>query len=108
VALLSLEADPEGFMWRVHRGVWAEEENIADRDTLAAYLAEEGFDAELVLAEAESEAAAATIAANTAAAVEADAVGAPVYVLDGEPFWGQDRLDHLEHALASGRRPYRG
>jgi 2-hydroxychromene-2-carboxylate isomerase len=108
VALLSLEADPEGFLWRVHRGVWAEEENIADRDTLAAYLAEEEFDAELVLAEAESEAAAATIAANTAAAVEADAVGAPVYVLDGEPFWGQDRLDHLEHALASGRRPYRG
>jgi 2-hydroxychromene-2-carboxylate isomerase len=26
--------------------------------------------------------------------------GAPTYVLDGERFWGQDRLDFLERALS--------
>jgi 2-hydroxychromene-2-carboxylate isomerase len=26
--------------------------------------------------------------------------GAPTYVLDGERFWGQDRLDFLDRALA--------
>jgi 2-hydroxychromene-2-carboxylate isomerase len=27
-------------------------------------------------------------------------IGAPFMVLDGEPFWGADRLDHLERRLA--------
>ena len=39
-------------------------------------------------------------------AVEASVIGSPSYVLDGEVFWGQDRLDLLDDALESGRRPY--
>lgn len=30
-------------------------------------------------------------------------IGAPFMVLDGEPFWGADRLDHLERRLAGPR-----
>ena len=33
--------------------------------------------------------------------------GRMAYVLDGEVFWGQDRLDLLDDALKSGRAPYR-
>ena len=44
---------------------------------------------------------------NRQDALAADVFGSPVYVLDGEVFWGQDRLDLLDDALASGRRPYR-
>ncbi|BAJ82440.1 putative oxidoreductase [Acidiphilium multivorum AIU301] len=33
--------------------------------------------------------------------------GAPSYILNGELFWGQDRLDLLDDALATGRPPYR-
>jgi 2-hydroxychromene-2-carboxylate isomerase len=40
-------------------------------------------------------------------AVGADAFGSPCYVLEGEVFWGQDRLDLLDEALTSGRPPYR-
>ncbi|HEY0438598.1 MAG TPA: DsbA family protein, partial [Xanthobacteraceae bacterium] len=40
-------------------------------------------------------------------AVAADAVGSPVYVRDGEAFWGQDRLDLFEDAVKSGRAGYR-
>jgi len=40
---------------------------------------------------------------NTADAVKAQAIGAPCYVLDGEPFWGQDRIGLLDAALTTGR-----
>lgn len=36
---------------------------------------------------------------NTDAAVAAGVFGSPSYVLDGELFWGQDRLEFLELAL---------
>ena len=32
--------------------------------------------------------------------------GSPSYVLDGEVFWGQDRLDLLDDALTSGRKSF--
>jgi len=28
--------------------------------------------------------------------------GSPITVVDGEPFWGADRLDHVERWLATG------
>ena len=34
------------------------------------------------------------------AAIDAGVFGAPSYVIDGEIFWGQDRLDFVERALA--------
>ena len=39
-------------------------------------------------------------AAATAKAIEAQVFGSPWYVYRGEPFWGQDRLDFLDRALA--------
>jgi 2-hydroxychromene-2-carboxylate isomerase len=36
----------------------------------------------------------------TQEAIERQVFGAPTYVYDGEPFWGQDRLDFVERALA--------
>jgi carboxymethylenebutenolidase len=36
----------------------------------------------------------------TQAAIDAGVFGAPSYVVDGELFWGQDRLDFVERALA--------
>ena len=35
------------------------------------------------------------------AAIDAGVFGAPSYVVDGEIFWGQDRLDFLERKLRS-------
>ena len=40
-------------------------------------------------------------------ALAADVFGSPAYVLDGEVFWGQDRIELLIDALKSGRAPYR-
>ena len=44
---------------------------------------------------------------NRQDALAADVFGSPAYVLDGEVFWGQDRIELLVDALKSGRGPYR-
>ena len=39
--------------------------------------------------------------ANTRAAIELGVFGAPTYVVGGEIFWGQDRLDFVARKLAA-------
>ncbi len=97
--------DPAPLTARLGAGVWQRQENMADPTTLAAVLAELGLPAGL-LESAQGEETRAVYKANHDAAVEADVFGSPSYVLDGEVFWGQDRLDLLDAALASGRAPF--
>ena len=56
---------------------------------------------------AASDEIAAVYEGNRQDALAADVFGSPVYVLDGEVFWGQDRIELLADALTSGRKPYR-
>jgi len=106
IALVEAGHDPSVYMGRVFSGVWAEDADLSDRDTIAGRLEESGFDAGAVLEAAEGPAAAEIHDRNTREAISADAVGVPAYVLNGEVFWGQDRIDYLERALASGRPPF--
>jgi hypothetical protein len=55
---------------------------------------------------ARSDAISAAYEQNRQDALAADVFGSPVYVLDGEVFWGQDRIELLGDALQSGRAPY--
>jgi 2-hydroxychromene-2-carboxylate isomerase len=80
------------------KAVWAEERNLGDEATLAALLAELKLPATL-LDEARAPAADEAYRANTERALAAQVFGAPSYVVDGEIFWGQDRLDFLERRL---------
>jgi len=79
--------------------VWAQERNLADADTLLSIAAECGVDGNALLAEGDAEAITAIIDRNTAQAIGANVFGVPNYVVDGEPHWGQDRLDFVERAL---------
>jgi 2-hydroxychromene-2-carboxylate isomerase len=83
----------------IMRGCWAEERNIADRATLVELLSREGLDGATIVAAAESDAGKRGLDANTDEAIERQVFGAPTYVVDGELFWGQDRLDFVERAL---------
>jgi 2-hydroxychromene-2-carboxylate isomerase len=87
----------------VLRAVWVEQRNIADEATLAALLAERELPSRR-LDEAHSQAAAERYEAHTQRAIDAGVFGAPSYVLDGEIFWGQDRLDFLDRKLAGPAR----
>lgn len=106
LALIARGADPAGFVGDVMRGVWEEERDLAAPDTLIRLLGANGFDGSAVLAEAATPEIAAVYEANRREGQEIGVFGAPTFVLDGEPFWGQDRIDLLEEALVSGRAPY--
>ena len=81
------------------RAVWAEERNIADEDTLAAILGDCGLDASAILTAAKQPEMEERYKALSKEALEAGVFGSPSYVVEGEIFWGQDRLDFLERAL---------
>lgn len=107
IALVEAEENPSDYMQRVFAGVWAEERDLSDRAVVAGMLTDCGFDADAILERAASDDIAAIRDRNSEDAVAADAIGVPAYVLNGEVFWGQDRIDLLEHALKTGRPPYR-
>lgn len=82
------------------RAVWVEERDISDRETLQAIAGENSMDGNALLAQAEGGAVNEEYQANTAEAMALGVFGAPTYVYGGELFWGQDRLDFLDRALA--------
>jgi 2-hydroxychromene-2-carboxylate isomerase len=82
---------------------WADEANCADADTLTRLATKIGLDA-AALRSREAEARSA-YDRYTQEAIDRQVFGAPTYLLDGELFWGQDRLDFLERKLrASAQR----
>ena len=80
------------------RALWAEEKNIADPATLKAIAASVGLDGDKLLATAPS--AKPEFDDLTQEALGRGVFGAPTYVYREELFWGQDRLDFLDLALA--------
>lgn len=82
------------------RALWAEEQNIADDDVIRAALAAAGFDPGL--ADSGLFVGAQIYERNLEQAIEAGVFGSPFYIVQesGERFWGQDRLDFLDHHLS--------
>jgi 2-hydroxychromene-2-carboxylate isomerase len=81
------------------RAMWGEQKDLEDEATLRAVLAAESLPDEW-LARTHDPAIKAELAANTAAAREAGVFGVPTFVVDGQLFWGQDRIDLVSRALA--------
>jgi 2-hydroxychromene-2-carboxylate isomerase len=106
IALLQARQDPSDYMFRIFSAVWARDENISDPAVIEACLDECGFDGAAMLEAAQSVDIAAIREQNTAEAIAAGAIGVPAYVLNGEVFWGQDRVEWIDHALAVGRQPF--
>ena len=86
---------------RILRGVWVDQKNIADARDLAAMLEAEGLPAKR-LDESMSQAVHERYEADSQRAIDAGVFGAPSYVIDGELFWGQDRLDFVQRRLQAG------
>ena len=84
---------------RIGSAVWAEQRNIADEATLAAIAGEAGLDGAALMKAAATAAVQAEYQRYTDDAIAANIFGVPWYVVDGEPYWGQDRLDFVERAF---------
>ena len=81
------------------RAVWAEERDIGDDDTLVALADAAGLDGRALLADAPAHQA--EIERNTQQAIDAQVFGSPWYRIGTHDFWGQDRLEFVERALAA-------
>ena len=100
LAAVEAGGDALALATEIGRCLWEMNENPADHNIQNTAAARAGLDAEtlraaLSLADAES-----IWSKNTGEAIARGVFGAPSYVIDGEIFWGQDRLDFVERKLA--------
>ena len=100
---LTLRADPRLDEYRsaVFRAIWADRQNMGDPATVAAVLAPAGFDAQELVAMASDPQVKETLKTWTQEAVDRGAFGAPTFFVEGDMFWGQDRLDFVRSALTA-------
>jgi 2-hydroxychromene-2-carboxylate isomerase len=84
------------------RAVFARGGNIADAATLKALAAAQGLDADEAERVWSDPAWKAHLKTANEAAIAAGMFGAPYFVVDGEPFWGNDRKPQIERWLAQG------
>lgn len=96
------EAPAIALAHRVLQALWQEEKNTGDPATLAALIRDVGLDADALLALGAEERWAEQRRRDTEAALARGVFGAPSYVIGGDIFWGQDRLDFVDRRLASG------
>jgi 2-hydroxychromene-2-carboxylate isomerase len=82
------------------RACWAEDRNISDAETLGTVATEQGFEGAELVAAARKPEIATRYDALTREAIDRQVFGAPFFIYKDEPFWGQDRLDFLDRALA--------
>jgi 2-hydroxychromene-2-carboxylate isomerase len=82
------------------RACWAEERNVADEATAIEIASACGLDGAALRHAADDSDVASAFEANTAEAIGHGAWGVPSMVVDGELFWGQDRVEFVERRLA--------
>lgn len=106
IAIQGAGLDASAFSFAVQRALWAEERDIADLATLreiaAATIGPEA--AENLVREPQTAEVVAEWEGNLEEAERRGIFGTPTYVVDGELFWGQDRLEFVDRALAAARK----
>lgn len=84
----------------VFRAIWVEGQNMGDPDVVARVLGGQGFDVAGLLQQINDPAVKERLRQITERAIERGVFGAPTFFVGDEMFFGQDRLDFIEAALA--------
>jgi len=84
---------------------WQDDVDLSDRSVLAGLAQSVGHDAAALMHAAETPDVQARLEANTAEAIRRSVFGSPTYFVDGDMFYGQDRLELVERACG---RAYAG
>ncbi len=90
------------FARAVFRAYFAQGRDITDGAVLRRLLEDNRIDGGHVLAAIAQPAVKDRLKAAVEQAIARGVFGAPFFFVDGEPFWGSDRLAQIEHWLASG------
>lgn len=99
------ESDPVKAVQWAHacfRAYFARGLDLSDADTLAALASDFGIDPEQAQAVWNDPVWKDRLKQANEAAVAAGVFGAPFFLVDGEPFWGNDRKAQIERWLAQG------
>jgi 2-hydroxychromene-2-carboxylate isomerase len=107
IAAVEAGHNPDRFLQRAFAGVWEDQLNLTDPATLVKMADDSGLPGKQLVERSGAPEIGAAYEQNRQDALAADVFGSPGYVLDGEVFWGQDRIELLADALKSGRAPYR-
>jgi len=78
---------------------WLYDADLADKETLKTIANSIGIDPMPLFALSETEDILKTFKANTTEAIDRSIFGSPTYIVDGDMFYGQDRLELVERAL---------
>jgi 2-hydroxychromene-2-carboxylate isomerase len=89
----------QAFIDAVYAAVWVQGKNMGDVEVVTTVLAENGLDAQALLSLSQDPDVKAALIAATDAAAQRGVFGAPTFFMDGEMYFGQDRLDFVEEAL---------
>ena len=88
------------FVLTASRAIWAEAADVSRDAPLRAVCERAGLEWDGCAAALTDPAMHERVEANTAALIALGHWGVPVFELDGELFWGQDRIEDLELALS--------
>ena len=86
----------------LYRAYFADGRNISEADVVADVAAESGADRDALLEGIQDPAVKDRLKEVTNDAVARGIFGSPFFVVDGEPFWGHDRMDEVERWLDTG------
>jgi 2-hydroxychromene-2-carboxylate isomerase len=100
IAAQQLGLDALRLSHAILRAIWAEERNVALPETRRQIADENGMDGAMLIGIEKSEAVVAEYRRNTDEVERLGIFGSPTYVFQDELFWGQDRLEFLDRALA--------
>lgn len=101
IAAQRANLDARRLSFAIQRALWAEDRDIADINTLRSIASEQNIpDPNDLIVEDTPQSIVDEWEGNLAEAVEIGIFGTPTYVLDGQLYWGQDRLEFLESALS--------
>jgi len=86
----------------LYRAYFVDDVDIGDAEKTIEVCAKQGLDAAAVRAGLAEPAVKDRLRAEVDKAIALGAFGSPYIVVDGEPFWGSDRLEQIEDWLARG------
>ena len=86
----------------LYRAYMVDDRDISSPETTADVAASVGMDRQKVLDVIADPVMKEKLQAETEAAIARGVFGSPYILVDGEPFWGFDRLDHVDRWLQSG------
>lgn len=91
------------FALALYHAYFAEDRDISNPEVTANVAAKLGIDKTALSAAINDAALKERVKDEVDAAIERGVFGSPYIVIDGEPFWGSDRLDQLERWLEKGK-----